>query len=416
MSGLNVLVSGAGIAGPSCAYWLSRAGARVTMIERSPSPRKTGQAIDIRGPGVKVMQKMGLEAAVKARHTTEKGMQKLGSTGAVLATFDSTGDSAKQSMTSEYEILRADLARLLEDKCREDGRGVEIVYGEYIAGIAQDATGVDVTYTNGRQPERYDLVVAADGALSRTRALVTGHPAKDDLERLNGYTAFFTLPRAESDSTTHAQMYNAPGGRAIMLRPTPTLEEVGGYLMCDTPADAARFQEVSASGTVAEQKQMLGEYFADLADGSWETKRVLEGMQKADDFYFSEGALTRLDSYTYGRVVCVGDAAHAVMGVGTAYAMYGGYVLAGELTKAKGADDVQAALQRYEGVMRPLADSAQNFPKWLHGIMLPQSRLGVTAVNALFYAVDTLRIPKLVQYFRGNDAEENIPEYEWVKE
>ncbi|KAJ7673758.1 flavoprotein monooxygenase [Mycena polygramma] len=416
MSGLKILVSGAGIAGPSCAYWLSRSGARVTMIERSPSPRKTGQAIDIRGPGVKVMQKMGLEAAIKARHTTEKGLQKLGSTGAVVATFDSTGDPAKQSITSEYEILRADLARLLEDKCREDGRGVEIVYGECVQGIAQDAEGVDVTFTNGRQPERYDLVVAADGALSRTRALASGHPAKDDLERLNEYTAFFTLPRAESDSITHARMYNAPGGRGIMLRPTPTREEIGGYLMCDSPADKARFQELAASGKVDEQKRMLGEYFADLADGSWETERVLEGMKKADDFYFSEGALTRLNTYSYGRVVCIGDAAHAVMGVGTAYAMYGGYVVAGELTKIKSAKDVPAALLRYEAIMKPLADKAQNFPKWVHGVMLPQTRLGVTAVNAVFYAIDSLRIPKLVQYFGANDAEENIPEYEWVKE
>ncbi|KAJ7613763.1 flavoprotein monooxygenase [Mycena polygramma] len=413
MSGLNVLISGAGIAGPSCAYWLSRAGAHVTMIERSPSPRKTGQAIDIRGPGVKVMQKMGLEAAVKARHTTEKGVQKLGSTGNVVGTFDSTGDPEKQSITSEYEILRADLARLLEDKCREDGRDIEIVYGESISGLEQDAQGVNVTFKNGHQPGRYDLVVAADGALSRTRALASGHPAKDDLERLNEYMAFFTIPRAETDSLTHACMYTQPGGRGIMLRPTPTVSEVGGYFMCDSPADKARFQEVSASGSTDEQKQLLREYFA---DGTWETKRVVEGMDKADDFYFAELALTRLDTYSYGRVVCVGDAAHAVMGVGTAYAMYGGYLIAGELTKANGAEDVPAALQRYEGIMKPLADKAQNFPKWVHGIMLPQTRLGVTAVNAIFYMFDTLRLGTLIQYFAPKDGEDTIPEYEWVKE
>jgi 2-polyprenyl-6-methoxyphenol hydroxylase-like FAD-dependent oxidoreductase len=49
---LKVLISGAGIAGPYFAYWLARARLRtsITIVEQSPTPRATGQAIDIRGP------------------------------------------------------------------------------------------------------------------------------------------------------------------------------------------------------------------------------------------------------------------------------------------------------------------------------------------------------------------------------
>lgn len=67
MSNLKVLVVGASIAGPTAAYWLAKAGADVTVIERFPSLRTSGQNIDIRSCGVTVMRKMaGMEEAVRA--------------------------------------------------------------------------------------------------------------------------------------------------------------------------------------------------------------------------------------------------------------------------------------------------------------------------------------------------------------
>ncbi len=56
----KVLISGASIAGPTLAYWLSKAGFDVTVIERAKAPRAGGQAIDIRGPALKVVKEMGL--------------------------------------------------------------------------------------------------------------------------------------------------------------------------------------------------------------------------------------------------------------------------------------------------------------------------------------------------------------------
>lgn len=67
MSNLKVLVVGASIAGPTAAYWLAKAGADVTVIERFPKLRTSGQNIDIRSCGVTVMRKMpGMEEAVRA--------------------------------------------------------------------------------------------------------------------------------------------------------------------------------------------------------------------------------------------------------------------------------------------------------------------------------------------------------------
>ena len=70
MSQLKVLVVGASIAGPIAAYWLAKAGANITIIERFPHLRTNGQSIDIRTAGVTVMRKMlGMESAVRAKTT-----------------------------------------------------------------------------------------------------------------------------------------------------------------------------------------------------------------------------------------------------------------------------------------------------------------------------------------------------------
>jgi 2-polyprenyl-6-methoxyphenol hydroxylase-like FAD-dependent oxidoreductase len=61
MAPLKVLIIGGGIAGPALVYWLSRISANITLIERSPSIRASGQQVDLRAQGVPMMKKMGIE-------------------------------------------------------------------------------------------------------------------------------------------------------------------------------------------------------------------------------------------------------------------------------------------------------------------------------------------------------------------
>ena len=75
MSKLRALVVGASIAGPTAAYWLAKAGASVTVIERFPELRAGGQNIDLRTAGVTVMRKLpGMEAAVRAKTAPQEGV------------------------------------------------------------------------------------------------------------------------------------------------------------------------------------------------------------------------------------------------------------------------------------------------------------------------------------------------------
>jgi 2-polyprenyl-6-methoxyphenol hydroxylase-like FAD-dependent oxidoreductase len=61
----SVLVSGAGIAGPALAYWLLRYGFEVTVVDKAPSPRPGGQAVDLRGVARDVVERMGLIESVR---------------------------------------------------------------------------------------------------------------------------------------------------------------------------------------------------------------------------------------------------------------------------------------------------------------------------------------------------------------
>jgi 2-polyprenyl-6-methoxyphenol hydroxylase and related FAD-dependent oxidoreductases len=75
MAPLKILICGGGIAGPALAFWLSKLGHDVTVIERFPSLRVSGQQLDLRGPGIPVMKRMGLEDRFDSQSIKEAGMQ-----------------------------------------------------------------------------------------------------------------------------------------------------------------------------------------------------------------------------------------------------------------------------------------------------------------------------------------------------
>src|ERR1700721_1421534 len=69
MKNKRVLISGASIAGPALAFWLRRYGFEPTVVERAPSLRPGGYAVDFRGASVRVLERMGLLAEVQRRQT-----------------------------------------------------------------------------------------------------------------------------------------------------------------------------------------------------------------------------------------------------------------------------------------------------------------------------------------------------------
>jgi 2-polyprenyl-6-methoxyphenol hydroxylase-like FAD-dependent oxidoreductase len=114
----KVLISGASIAGPSLALWLARYGADVTVVESAPALRTGGQLVDVRGTARGVLERSGLDDAIRAARTGADGLSFVDSHGrrqASVAAADFGGDGP----ICEIEILRGTLSRIFYDATRE---------------------------------------------------------------------------------------------------------------------------------------------------------------------------------------------------------------------------------------------------------------------------------------------------------
>ncbi|KAJ8122316.1 hypothetical protein ONZ43_g1459 [Nemania bipapillata] len=400
------------------AYWLSKAGAKVTVIERFPSLRMGGQNIDIRTIGVEVMRKIpGMEAAVRDKKYEMDGMSLVGSDGSSYGTLKPTGDPDQQTLISEYEILRGDLSRIIFDLTK-DNENVEYVFGEQVIAMQQPPDGGQITveFANGLRGSEYDLVVACDGTTSRTRAIGLGCGVRDHIVSTNCWGAYYRMPKDLLQGKKIGLGYNAPGGRMIGVAP-----DAGGnrvFMMSAYPNSERnailRFRDALKEGDHA-LKQFVAQRYENVG---WKDKELLEGLMKSDDLYASEVCQVKAPHLHKGRFVMVGDAGYAsgLTGVGTSLAMAGAYVLAGEI--AEHGDDIAAGLQGYEQRMRPLINELGQMPRFVTTFMAPQTAWGIWLRNNIFGFVLWTGILDYIQKFMGSGFQKTnkdlLPNYKGV--
>ncbi|OQE14976.1 hypothetical protein PENFLA_c034G05055 [Penicillium flavigenum] len=403
MTSLKVLICGGGIAGPALAFWLSKLGHDVTVVERFPSLRVSGQQLDLRGPGIPVMKRMGLEDLFRAQGIKEAGMQFVDDNGKQKAFYpvNKSGEGL-QSFTTEYEIMRGDLCRMLWNLGKDQ---VNYIFGVHVESFDQDADSVSVKFSNGKE-EQFDLLVGADGQGSRTRRMILEPNAPDPFHFMNLYIAYFTIPRNE-------------GKRFVFTRrhAPDTIQAYLGYCTSSDKLDNVKKSEI------AEQKKAWAEIFADAA---WKTPRIIRDMQNdeaAKDFYSQEVGQVRLDSWSRGRVVLLGDAAYCpspATGMGTTSGLTGAYVLAGEIGKycnrlesSKGPKDpVSHALSEYERKFRPFMTEVQTLGPGMPNIVAPETRWGISVMHFILWMAALLGIDAVAQWFLGEQNSWKLPFYE----
>src|SRR6266567_2174235 len=117
MSNTNVLISGASIAGPALAYWLSERGFTPTVVERAPAPRPGGQTVDLRGAGRTVVDRMGLMARVREVSVDQRGFALVDTQGRVRAEMPADAFGG-EGIISEIEVLRGDLGQVFYEASR----------------------------------------------------------------------------------------------------------------------------------------------------------------------------------------------------------------------------------------------------------------------------------------------------------
>lgn len=412
MPELRVLIVGASIAGPTAAYWFAKAGASVTVIERFPHLRPGGQSIDIRTVGVTVMRRMqGMEDAVRANLAPIEGISFVDDDGRPYGTMRSTGDPDQQSLVSEFEIFRGDLSRILVDMSKEQG-DVRYVFGEQILSMRYekgDDGPVTVEFMNGSATAEYDLVVACDGANSRTRAMALGCGVRDHVTPTGSFAAYFSAKDGIKRSKI-GQAFTAPGGRFIAVGPDHQ-EGISRFVFMGVNLQPENPVVLSLRKALSQGDDALKTFLAEhYRDGGWIFNDAVEYMLKSEDLYTSEIVQVKVPNLYNKRVVLVGDAGYGPgpTGTGTSLAIAGAYVLAGEIQRHRG--DLATGLKSYEERMRPIAEDLGKMTPWLMSIISPQTSLGIWMRNVLFggicWAYGVLGpVFRLVQRYAGSAFE-----------
>lgn len=366
---LRILISGAGVAGPALAWFLAKTGSRVTVVEKTQTLLPHGQNVDMRGSAIQVIKKMGLIDEVRRFNTTEKGCQFIDPQGKPFAPFPVL-DSVGASFTSEFEILRGDLAAIFHEATK-DLPNIKYAFSTTIRNvISNDENSVKVELSNGEVQE-FDLLVAADGQWSRVRKL-SFPPEVVKIRDLGMYATYWTIPRLPTDNDWW-NVYVALKSRVVHLRPDPhnTTRAMMSCMPCNKSQEKAWY-EAGRSDRQAQEDLVRKEF----ADAGWQTQRLLDAMDQAEDFYFQPIQQIKMSKWSQSRVVCLGDAAHApspLTGMGTSLAVVGAYVLAGELSKLGDGEYPSKALESYETLFRPFVEETQKIPFFVPAIAHPET-------------------------------------------
>ncbi|MGW7072317.1 FAD-dependent monooxygenase [Streptomyces sp. NPDC054855] len=338
----EVLVSGAGIAGPALAFWLTRHGYAVTVVEKAFTPRSGGYPVDIRGTALEVVRRMGILPQLRDAHIDTRRITFLDADGGKVAAIN-PHTVAGGVRGEDIEVRRGDLTGALYAAIRDD---VEFLFDDSIETLDQSGHGVDVTFRGGGR-RTFDMVFGADGLHSRTRKLLFG--PEEQFHRYLGYCfAVFTM-RNTLDLSHEVMMWNTPG-RAAALYAVEDAAEVHAFLNFARPEPP--FDALGDPGT---QRELVASVFA---DAKWEVPAMIAALHDTDDLYCDMVSQIRMPRWSSGRVALVGDAAYApsfLTGQGTSLALVGAYMLAASLADR----DATAGLAAYEHSTRDFVTANQ---------------------------------------------------------
>ena len=394
MDNKNILISGAGIAGTTLAFWPKKFGFNPTIIENSPALREGGHAIDFMGAGFDVAEKMKIIPALKA---VDINFSKL--------VFVDSNDKERGSMNYQkiknflngraFTLFRSDLAKVIYQNIDKD---VEIIFGDTITKIDQNEQEISVSFKNGTT-RNFDLLVGADGLHSNVRKLVFGNESQ--FEKYYGYyTSSFTIDNFSIGNNAFS-MYNVPYKQVAVF--SKSGNSTTTFFIFASP-EKLSYQHYD----IERQKQILKSEFENCG---WKCPELLSKIDSTTDFYFDYVSQIKMDNWYKGRVALVGDAGYCpslLSGKGSTLAMVGAYILAGELKQANG--NYKTAFERYEILFKPFMvkkqKSAQSFAK----SFVPKSNFGIWLRNKLFKLMSSSIFSKLfINQFK--DSELKLKEY-----
>lgn len=348
---LRVLVVGAGIAGVTAAQLLRRTGRHPVLIERDHSGSESGYMLALMPMAVRALDSLGVHDRYRAasvpleRYAIDSHVGRRLRVDSLTEVLSRFGDYRGIARGDLIEVLSAD--------------GCDVSFGATVDTIADKPGGVEAVVVDDMGVHRltFDLVIAADGMHSSTRALVHPEGSVEELDTQWGGWVVWTPQDADAD------LVEEVWGAGFFLGTYPVAGKLGVFLggpRADTRAGAASF-----AATIRQRLK--------IANGRLD-RAMSAVVDDADPYYWS---LTdcRATGWAGRRSVLLGDAAAGFLptaGVGAGMAMESAWVLAHLLQRADRAG-LADILQVYERAQRPRVEMAQRNSRHLAKLMFQRS-------------------------------------------
>lgn len=369
MENKKILISGAGIAGLTLAYFLQKEGFQPIIIEKAATLRDGGHMIDFFSSGVSVAEKMGIVPELKEKDHSLETIQQYNSQN--KKDFSIYVNAFRAKLNGKFfNFLRTDLIDILYHKIKDE---VEIRFNTSISQINQQEDSVKVIFDNNEE-ESFDLLVGADGFYSNVRNLTYD---KELVEKkyLGFYVAGFEHNEksvAVKEKEFHTMLCPKLQLSTYQLNPQKKIS----LLVFESP----KLGKINFK----EKTTLIKKLFKNFAEPA---QAIIQNISEDKKMFFDEVSQIKIKEKWYkNRVILVGDAAYCLTllsGQGASMAMTGAYVLSQQLVQSKG--EHTKAFLAYEKVLRPTIEKMQKkavknaltflptspFKLWLRNLLLP---------------------------------------------
>jgi 2-polyprenyl-6-methoxyphenol hydroxylase-like FAD-dependent oxidoreductase len=322
---VRAIVVGGGIAGLSAAIALRRTGHEVVVLERAPRIDPVGAGITLFANAMGALDRLGVREAVATRGAAATHSAILTREGRELTRVPP--DLLEGTIGLHRADLQAELAAAAGD----------VRLGAEVTAVEQGEDGVVARGADGSE-ERGDLLVGADGLSSVIRSAIA-----DVRPRYAGYTAW----RAVSPVSVEAGRLTESWGVGERFG----LVDIGrGRTYWFATKNAPEGESDEPEGRKAEIHRRFSGWHEPIA-------AVIEASDETAILRNDVYDLEPLPRWSEGRVVLVGDAAHAMtpgVGQGAAQALEDAVVLADRLVRS---DELATALAEYEAIRRPRTEA-----------------------------------------------------------
>ena len=323
----KVLIIGGGIGGMAAAIRLREQNILVDLIDIDPDWKAYGAGLTLSGLTMRALCDLGFA----------NDLMKYGNCADILKIYSSTGDFISEipaprlyskDVPGQGGIMRPVLHKMMSDKTRELGTNVRL--GISVNDITDDGMGVNVTFSDDSE-SRYDIVIGADGLYSQTRKMILPDSPEPKFTGQACWRVQFGIPENWNDNCMFI-------GKEVKL----------GFTLCAPDKMYMYLLETVPNNPRVEQKDYLQKLKELTVEFTGPVVQLREELSEQHDMnYRPLEAILLEDTWMKGRVVLLGDAAHATtphLGAGAGMAVEDAIVLVQELGQA---DSIEAAFNSY---------------------------------------------------------------------